>query len=292
MAVTTSPPGSGRQPQPGPTDHTPAAWQRYRAEQFAIREDAVCPACGGLGWLRADVPRGDPAFGTLVRCETCTEDARRVWIARNCGLEGTMLDYRLRDWRAGAWLDHLRQERVAQRIRAQDAMQEAIDRRAGHYTFFGDFGAGKTMALAIVANELRDRMVEVFYAPMAAILDHLRSLYGRGEETSAFWERLLDVPVLCLDEVTRIQATEWALDRLFVLADTRYRRRATHLTVWATNDDPRVSPPPTETAGYLWSRLREGQLVELRGDMRQAAGRNAAGPPKEQSRLERNGIPF
>ena len=43
-----------------------------------------------------------------------------------------------------------------------------------------------------------------------------------------------------------------------------------HLTLLATNDDPTVSLPPGEAFGYLYSRTREGVLVELRGDMRGA----------------------
>ena len=154
-------------------------------------------------------------------------------------------------------------------------MKLAIQYRQGFYTFWGDFGAGKSLALQIVINELRGVNVQGVYEPMARILEHLRSLYGRHETTSNYWEQLLAVPALAIDEVTRINATDWAREKLFELVDTRYRRRHDRLTLFATNDDPNVSLPPEEALGYLYSRMREGKLVELRGDVRAIAGKAA-----------------
>jgi DNA replication protein DnaC len=114
-------------------------------------------------------------------------------------------------------------------------------------------------------------MVEAYYAPLSAVLDHIRGLLKQGEEWSDFWQRLLDVPVLCLDEVTRFYETDWARERLWLLADRRYERRGSHLTCFATNDDPKLHVAVTDSIGYLFSRMRQGTLVELRGDMRQAA---------------------
>lgn len=208
-------------------------------------------------------------FGQLVPCPTCSEPARRKWLMSNCGLEGGMLHVGLNDWAAGQWADG---RRIKQRIDARRAIETAVAQRHGLYTFFGDFGSGKTHALAVVCNELRGTLTETFYAPMPSILAHLRTLYGTKQDSSTFWERLLDIPVLALDEVTRINTTDWAREMLFVLVDTRYRRRASHLTLFATNDDPRQSLPTSETFGYLFSRMRQGTVIELRGDMREVVG--------------------
>jgi hypothetical protein len=54
------------------------------------------------------------------------------------------------------------------------------------------------------------------------------------------------------------------------VATGRYRRIESHLTVLATNDDPTKRLPPAESIGYLYSRMREGALCELRGDVREA----------------------
>jgi hypothetical protein len=240
-------------------------------------DEPTCPACGDLGWLRPDAQPGEPGFGVLVRCPHCSEEGRRVWLARNCGLEGPLMDVRLSGWSGGDWPDldeKGREARVQQRRAAWLALRGAVDARAGLLTLHGDFGAGKTYALATVCNELRTTMaVETLYVVLAGVLDHLRSLYAKNWDTSSYWQRLLDVPVLALDEVTRFNATDWAQEKLFVLADTRYRRRTTHLTLFATNDDPRRALPTGDALGYLYSRMREGSVIELKGDMRSAKGK-------------------
>lgn len=243
------------------------AWQAYRAE-CGLPAAPTCPACGDLGWLRLDVPADDPQFGKLERCGTCTNGAQLAWIAAHCGLRGDELTRRLSDWRSGTWVQA---ERRQQRQDALAALVEALGERNGFLTFWGDFGAGKTLALQIVVNELRLLQIETFYAPFALVLDHLRSLFRQGEESSHFWQRLLDIPALALDEVTRFSGTDWAQERLWLLADTRYRRIGSHLTLFATNDDPRTPLPTSEPVGYLYSRMRQGRLVELRGDMREVA---------------------
>ena len=235
--------------------------------------EPVCPVCGGIGYVRSDASPGEQGFGTMSQCPTCSEPARKKWLAKMCGLEGRMLDLRFTDWSAGDWTDvdpSEREERTQQRRVAWKAIKNALDKRSGIYTFYGDFGSGKTHALAVIVNECRDKLIESYYVPMASVLDHLRSLYGQKRDTSEYWQRLLDVPVLALDEVTRFNPTNWAEDKLFVLADLRYRRRTSHLTIFGTNDDPRKGAQPGESIGHLVSRMREGVLVELRGDMRPA----------------------
>jgi DNA replication protein DnaC len=227
--------------------------------------------------LRNDAQPGMPGFGKLMRCPDCSEEGRRVWLARNCGLEGPLMDAYMDGWKGGDWPDldeEERERRIQQRRLAWKAIRGAIDARAGLYTFHGDFGSGKTHALATVCNELRTTlMMETLYVVLAGVLDHLRSLYAKNWDTSSYWQRLLDVPVLALDEVTRFNETKWANEKVFLLANTRYERRTTHLTLFATNDDPRQALPTGDALGYLYSRMREGGVVELRGDMRTGKGK-------------------
>jgi DNA replication protein DnaC len=185
-------------------------------------------------------------------------------------MQGAELNSRMHDWRLGEWEDAAKRQ---QREQARDAIETAVDERRGFLTFWGDFGAGKTYALQIIINEMRVKEIECFYAPLTLILDHLRSLYRTGTQSSRYWQRLMDVPALAVDEVTRYYETPWAKDRLWALTDTRYRRLGSHLTIFATNDDPREALPTAESIGHLYSRMRQGRLVELRGDVRPAMAR-------------------
>jgi DNA replication protein DnaC len=195
-------------------------------------------------------------------------------MARRSGLEPHEQEVRLDNWKTPGLSEAYKE----QRRQAKKVIKAAIEAEVGLYTFWGDYGAGKSRALQVVVNELRDRGAAGCYAPLGEILEHLRSMYQRGEETSRYWQRLLEIPVLAVDEVTRFNDTGWAREKLFELVDTRYRKRKTHLTLFATNDDPTRSLPTEEALGYLYSRLREGVLVELRGDVRPAVGSSPLSP--------------
>ncbi len=237
--------------------------------------EPVCPVCKGIGWIAiapkngdAWFPLGTQASSVVERCEICGRPGRLRWLAKHSGLE---YDEQQRMLSAFQVPQLERPEWTAQREAVRPALQEAIQNQCGLLTLYGDFGSGKTLALQVVVNELRQQMVEGYYAPFALIVDHLRNLFATGQDSSAYWQRLLDIPVLALDEVSRFdEGRAWIRDRLFVLADTRYRLRRSHLTLFATNDNPRAALPTSDAIGYLFSRMREGRLFELRGDLRSA----------------------
>jgi len=225
-----------------------------------------CPACGDLGWLRPDRHPGDPEFGMLVRCDVCGKGRQLDWLYDGSGLTHNEQSLSLADWKTPAGSPSQRD----QRTRAGQVIEQVVSAKAGLATFWGDFGSGKSMALRIVVNECVQAGVESFYAPFTKVLDHMRDMYKAQRKTDTFWERVQNVPVLALDEITRFYETDWARDRLWILSDIRYRNADSHLTVFATNDNPHKALPPGDAFGYLYSRMREGELVELRGDMRTA----------------------
>ena len=233
---------------------------------------ATCPLCKGAGHLlRPDArftgARKD-ASAMLVRCNVCGDGQQKEWIRRHCGMEPAEQEIRLLRWKD----PNLAPELKAQRARVKTAMISAINGRVGIATFWGDNGSGKTLALQIIVNELREtRAVDGYYAPFVSILNHLRQSYGARDNTSAYWNRLLDVPALAVDEVTRFRIeNDWQQEQLFLLLDARYRRRTTHLTMFATNDDPQQALPPERGIGHLYSRMRDGTLFPLQGDVRGA----------------------
>ena len=236
------------------------------AERLNRPVENVCPSCGGAGYLRYDVPVDHPKFGQIERCEVCSLPARKAYFAKHCGLEGRELGRTFACWRVGDWADEGKRQ---ERIQAKQLMYDAVKKRVGFYTFYGEFGSGKSLALQIICNELRDRLVDTYYTPFVGILDHLRGLYALNKNSSEYWDRLIDIPVLAIDEVTRFDDSKsFARERLFSLIDTRYRRTTSHLTLFSTNDDPTLELPPTDDIGYLFSRMREGEIIRLSGDFR------------------------
>lgn len=245
-----------------------------------------CPACRGLGWVVRPPVAGDGLYdqmdgrgffrsGVSLRdkmlpCRFCATDKRMAWLRDHSGLQPEEQGRRLADFQIVGAGD---KRQAAQRVQARALIDQAIENHVGLFTFWGDFGSGKTLALQVAINELRDQaMTEGYYAPFSVIVDQLRQMFATRQDTTNYWDRLLSVPVLAVDEVSRFdEGRAWIRDRLFVLADTRYRMRNSHLTLFATNDDPRVALPTSDAVGYLFSRMREGQLCELRGDLRAVA---------------------
>lgn len=256
-----------------PENLTPQGWADWRSEVLGRPVEQLCPTCKGTGWLIRNERVLDtimPAKDALMRCPSCGTQGARHWIRAHCGMEAREQAATLAFWKTPAFANQAWRK---QRDMAAQEIRRAIRDRVGLHTFWGDFGSGKTLALQVILNELREgpHALDGYYAPFAVILDHLRSLFNNNAETSDYWQRLLSVPVLAVDEVTRFNAgSDWQRDMLFVLVDTRYRKRSSHATVFATNDDPRQALPTSEGIGYLFSRMREGALVELRGDVRQA----------------------
>jgi DNA replication protein DnaC len=208
-------------------------------------------------------------------CGLCARDKRIAWLAAHSGLEASEMIKRVGDFRAIRFKDSA--ERTEQRRQARALIGQAVRDKHGIYTWWGDFGSGKSLALQVIVNELRETdLREGFYSSFSSIIDHLRGLFAKRADVGEYWDRLLRIPVLAVDEVTRFDDRGWILDKLFLLVDTRYRLRESHLTLFATNDNPRQALPPEDGIGYLFSRMREGRhLCELRGDVRSVVSAKA-----------------
>lgn len=265
-------------------DLTPGGQDAARAVFLGQPVPNICPTCKGVGAIfrmpanGAYHPLHTKISDIYISCLTCAKDRRIAWLTTNSGLVGSELNTKMHHFKLIPFqaTEDLTTEQAhlltAQRQRAKTLIEQAVQERCGLYTFFGDFGSGKSLALQIIVNEMRTlHQQEGYYASFAGIIDHLRSLFRQGAEASSYWNRLLRIPVLSVDEVTRFNdEKQWIQERLFLLADTRYRLKASHLTVFATNANPHQALPPDEPIGYLFSRLREGRLCELRGDVRSA----------------------
>jgi len=223
--------------------------------------------------LTADIVDG----GKLIPCPLCAGQDKQRWLSANCGLEPrerviTLARYET----AFSWPKTYQPDKAGalnrQRDDARRAITHALEIQKGIYTFWGDYGSGKSHALYVIVSECLQRNVEAFYSTTAGVLDHLRTLIATQRQAQheadpdRFWQRLLNVPVLCIDEVDRFNATDWAMSQFFTLIDTRYRRRNSHLTAFATNKDPKIGD---DEIGYLFSRMRESTMIRLQGDLRQ-----------------------
>lgn len=217
-----------------------------------------CPICGGMGYFRYDVPVGHPKFGKVEMCPT----ARRLAFSRS--LEEDALDPRI-GLRPDEVLNlhwDLVQEGLSDGHKARAAVQSAY--RVGHGMCFlyGKSGQAKTLLLKIaVAIGLKEGK-SAAYANMLSVLDDIRLAFDARENKQTELVRRMEwwqsLDILAIDELDKVNATDWALERIFQLIDVRYQRavRGEALTVVAGNYNS-----TDELSDYLRSRIEDNRFA-------------------------------
>ena len=223
--------------------------------------DPKCKKCGGWGWKSSQLFNGN-----WFICD-CAADKRRAF------LQGTQPKIDLS--RIGLLEDELNYNWSLVRpgysdgMKAVDAVRPALERGHGMIFLWGTYGQAKTLVGKITVATAYRFGRRATYANMSSALDDIRLAFDEREHKTTellrrmqFW---IDRDVLFIDELDKVNATDWANERMFELLDRRYVRaiREEALTVIASNksDD--------ELDGYLASRLndnRVGPVVYLNGD--------------------------
>ena len=198
----------------------------------------VCPLCGGAGYLRRDVPVGDPNFGQPVPCK-CKErelaerermeDERRVAeLDRYFSLEP------FRDKTFETF--HTNVPGVEEAYTA--ALNFAQDPAHSPYHWLvlvGESGVGKTHLAAAIAQHRLAAQESVFFAVVPDLLDHLRSAFAPSAEVpyGEMFDTIREVGTLILDDLGSENNTGWATEKLFQIINHRYNHRMP--TVVTTN---------------------------------------------------------
>ncbi|HET9980351.1 MAG TPA: ATP-binding protein, partial [Ktedonobacterales bacterium] len=192
--------------------------QGGRAARATAKASApgVCPLCHGAGYVRLDVPVGDPAFGQAIRCqckEQQIEERDRGTLRRLSNLD----PFRDKTFEAfDATLPNLREAYEIARHYADDPL--------GWLVFRGGYGCGKTHLAAAIANVAEQSGVPVIFAIVPDLLDHLRATFAPNSETAydALFEKVREVQLLVLDDFGAENSTAWATEKLFQLINYRY----------------------------------------------------------------------
>ena len=127
----------------------------------------------------------------------------------------------------------------------------------GWLLFRGDNGCGKTHLAGAIANYRLDRGDSVCFANVPDLLDQLRAAYApdAAERFDAVFARLLEVPLLVLDDFGAHQASPWAQEKLYQLLNHRHLARLP--TVVTTNVELR------QMERRIASRLADTQIAHV-----------------------------
>ncbi|MEW6403670.1 MAG: ATP-binding protein [Chloroflexota bacterium] len=189
--------------------------------------DPNCPHCSGAGYVRYDVPMGDPKFGRLDPCVCRTADI--VAGARERLFELSRLDR----------LSHLtfenfeaRGNKNAKFMTPQDAhsLQAAREmsenfahKPQGWLLLEGGYGCGKTHLAAAIANFAVSIGTPTLFITVPDLLDSLRFAFSDPETTfEARFEEVRNAALLVLDDFGTQNATGWAQEKLFQIMNYRY----------------------------------------------------------------------
>jgi DNA replication protein DnaC len=189
--------------------------------------DPDCPVCGGVGYLRLDLPLGHPDFGKVQPC-TCRQ-ARLSHQVHNRLYAMSNLEK----------LHHLTFENFQPRGRIglgplqANTLERAYNQAsqfAGHLDgwlfIHGPYGCGKTHLAAAIANFAVSLGVPTLFLTVPDLLDALRFAYQDPEETfEQRFEEIRRSQLLVMDDFGTQNATPWAQEKLFQILNYRYINR-------------------------------------------------------------------
>ena len=201
--------------------------------------DKECKACGGLGWITANVPVTHPEFGKLTPCECRrgkldAEQYERLLRFSNLGqLESRTFESLDRNGPPKGPHSQLFQK-------AYDVALEYSLAPSGWLIITGPNGSGKTHLASAIANQSIENGMVVFFTHAPDLLDHLRSSFGPTSAVTYtdLFEQVRQVPMLILDGVGSQSTTSWAEEKLRQIINSRYNEELpTIITTSANFDD-------------------------------------------------------
>ena len=186
--------------------------------------DPNCPFCHGAGYLRSDVPLGDPEFGKLQVCvcrrARVAEAVRDRLFAISHLEELTHLTFESFKPRGRKGLGDLQANSLEMAYNQARHYAESLN---GWLVLQGGYGAGKTHLAAAIANYAVGMGVPTLFLTVPDLLDTLRFAYNDND--TSFEERFNDIRnarLLVLDDFGTQNATGWAQEKLFQIVNYRY----------------------------------------------------------------------
>ena len=219
--------------------------------------DPNCPICGGIGYLRRDLPIDHPDFGKIVPCSCRAEEitqSARARLFRMSSLDA------LKELR----FDNFEKRgRVGLGITQANSLENAINQawnfaehREGWLLLIGRYGCGKTHLGAAIANHAIESGVPTLFLTVPDLLDWLRYAYSGGDMTfEERFEEIRDIPLLVLDDFGTQNATAWAQEKIFQVLNYRYINQLP--TVVTSN------LMVNDFEGRIRSRLQDPNLVTV-----------------------------
>lgn len=225
--------------------------------QVKMAGDPNCPICGGIGWLRQDLPIDHPDFGKIVPCSCRTEEINKSARARLFRMSSLDALKELR------FENFEKRGRVGLGQRQADSLENAYNQamnfaenREGWLLLMGRYGCGKTHLAAAIANHAIDAGISTLFLTVPDLLDWLRYAYsGSALSFEDRFEEIREIPLLILDDFGTQNATAWAQEKIFQIMNHRYINQLP--TVVTSN------MTISDFEGRIRSRMQDPNLVTI-----------------------------
>ncbi len=225
------------------------------AELSSSLGDPNCPICGGIGYIREDLPIDHPNFGRMQVCScrqaTVNQQAYRH-LLRLSNLDAfqemTFEKFNVSGHKG------LREDQTNTLVLARDQSTHFAQNLQGWLLLMGNYGCGKTHLAAAIANHAVSLGIPTLFLTVPDLLDWLRFSFDQAEGSfEGRFEEIRNIQLLVLDDLGTQNATPWAQEKLFQIVNDRYVKRLP--TVVTTNQNLE------EIDGRIRSRLQDPELV-------------------------------
>jgi DNA replication protein DnaC len=190
-------------------------------------QNEVCPLCGGLGFVRENVPVDHPDFGKLFPCSCRLAEAeeRRLERLRSLGNLRHLTRMTFDTFVPEGY--GLPPDKAANLRFAYEQARQYGESPEGWLILFGGYGCGKTHLAAAVANRALERGQAVLFVVVPDLLDYLRATYSPSSPVSydERFEEVRTAPLLILDDLGTQSSTPWAQEKLYQILNYRYTAR-------------------------------------------------------------------
>lgn len=184
----------------------------------------LCPVCKGAGWLRRDVPVGDPDFGKPVKCQCKYVQEAKTAMRKTYTWLGAseQLASELESMTFATFKPNANGKSVAQAYKQARAYADLLKTDSPRSAvLIGPYGIGKTHLACAIMNEVRSAGVASLFVSgnelFQAIYDH--------DFDESILKRAIETPLLCMDDLDKMQIKDdgsYQKSTLFTLFNQRY----------------------------------------------------------------------
>jgi DNA replication protein DnaC len=239
---------------PGSSNTEPGRDSDRNRDSYTLG-DPDCPHCGGLGYLRSEVPVDHPDFGRLQLCpcrqpQISQHISQRLYALSHLD-ELRTLTFNAFQPRGRIGLGPLQADSLERAFNQAQHFAQSVD---GWLLLQGGYGCGKTHLAAAIGNAAVQRGMPTLFITVPDLLDSLRFTYQNPDASfESRFEEIRQAPLLILDDFGTQNATEWAQEKLFQILNYRYINRLPLVVTTNLSLD--------EVEGRIRSRLQDPDLV-------------------------------